>query len=64
MATMKNKQVSFNVENEEEQKLLNYALSKNNFSGYVKELIKQDMKKKKPGIIVQPGEGINIKITD
>lgn len=39
---MTTKGVTFNVSKEDQKKLLDYALSKDNFSGYVKSLIEKD----------------------
>lgn len=42
---MKVKSVHFNVKNEEEKKMLK-SIGKKNFSKYVKQLIKEDVRKK------------------
>jgi hypothetical protein len=61
MATIRTKSVSFNIDSEEELKLLEYANNKKNFSGYVKELIAADQRKK-PAVIKTTGGGVNIRI--
>lgn len=48
MALVTTKSVSFNVENPEDEQSLTWSNSKPSFSGYVKELIKQDRKKNNP----------------
>jgi hypothetical protein len=45
MANKRAKAVSFNLDNKEEQMMWKYV-SKRNFSGYVKKLILEDMKRK------------------
>lgn len=60
MAIMKNKPVSFNIENVDEKTLLDHANTQQNFSGYVKRLMWEDMKRKKPEIIHTPSGGIKI----
>jgi hypothetical protein len=54
MATMKTKSVGFNIEDQSEKDLLAWSDAKKNFSGYVKELIAAD--KKKRSISTQPIE--------
>jgi hypothetical protein len=58
MATMKNKPVSFNLDNPNDQRRFEHVQGIN-FSGYVKSLIDRDMRK--PGSIQTPGKGITIK---
>ncbi|WCK53815.1 hypothetical protein PP175_21230 [Aneurinibacillus sp. Ricciae_BoGa-3] len=60
MAVMKNKPVSFNLENEEDRRLHEYAIRIKNFSGYIKQLMKEEMKKEKSEVIRTPGGGIKI----
>jgi hypothetical protein len=60
MATMKNKPVSFNLDNKEDQKLLEHVKGIKNFSGYVKSLIGQELIKKPDGDQT-PGRKITIK---
>lgn len=62
MATMRTKSVGFNIDSAEELKIHDYAMSKPNFSRYIKELITADMNMKKPTVIRSEGKGINIKI--
>lgn len=42
---MTTKGVTFNLNKEDQVKLHDYAMNKKNFSGYVKNLIAQDMKR-------------------
>ena len=42
MSKVKRKQVTFNIEDEEQRGLLNYALSLDNFSGRMKKLLRED----------------------
>lgn len=44
---MVTKGVTFNQNKEDQVKLYKYAMDQTNFSGYVKKLIEQDMKRKK-----------------
>lgn len=62
MALMKNKPVAFNLESEADQELLEYVSKLPNFSGYIKQLILAD-KRKKPTVYKTEGGGINIKLT-
>lgn len=59
MATMKNRPVAFNIENDEDKKRLHHINSIKNFSGYVKSLIDQDMNRKDTKQVL--GTGICIK---
>jgi len=43
MATMKNKPISFNLDNPEDQKLFEHVKDIKNFSGYAKSLILDDL---------------------
>lgn len=43
--SMKKKLLSFNPNNPEDIELLNYLESKENQTGYIKDLIREDMKK-------------------
>lgn len=61
MATMKNKPVSFNMENPIDQQLLEHVKELKNFSGYVKTLIVQDLRRK-PDVKRTPGGGIRFKV--
>lgn len=45
MSKVKRKQVTFNIEDEEQRELLKYALSLDNFSGRMKKLLKEDYKR-------------------
>ncbi len=47
MATMKNKPVSFNIENTAERQLLEHANTKDNFSRYIKKLMREDMNRQR-----------------
>lgn len=49
MSTMKSKSVSFNIDDQKEKDLYTWSIAQNNFSGYVKNLIAAD-KKKKPEV--------------
>jgi hypothetical protein len=60
MAVMKNKPVSFNLENEEDKKLHEYASKINNFSGHIKKLMKEEMKRGMPQVIHTSSGGIKI----
>ena len=53
MATMKNKPISFNIDNPHDKQLFNYVKDIRNFSAYAKSLIAKDMKSSK--IIVEVG---------
>lgn len=46
MATMKSKSISYNIDLPEEKDLFVWSNAQKNFSGYVKELIAADKKKK------------------
>jgi hypothetical protein len=62
VATMKNKQVSYNLENPEEKRQYEFVKAIKNYSGYVKGLVGQDMEKNKPGELENaPGKGVTIK---
>lgn len=63
MATMKTKSVGFNIDDVQERQLFDYAVTKQNFSGYVKELIAADIQHKKPAVVKTTGEGVNIRFT-
>jgi hypothetical protein len=43
---MKNKLISFNPANEEDMKLWDYLQTKDNKTGYIKNLIREDMNRK------------------
>ena len=43
---MKNKLISFNPANEEDMKLWDYLQTKENKTGYIKSLIREDMNRK------------------
>lgn len=58
---METKGVTFNLKKEDQKKLFDYAMSKNNFSGYVKDLIEQDMKKK--AVIKNPPNSGGLRIS-
>lgn len=53
MATMKNKPISFNIENPRDKQLFDHVKDIKNFSAYAKSLIAQDMKSSK--VIVEVG---------
>lgn len=46
MATMKSKSISFNIDDPAEKDLYAWCTAQKNFSGYTKELIATDKKKK------------------
>lgn len=46
MSTMKSKSISFNVDDPIEKDLYQWSVKLDNFSGYVKNLIRDDKKKK------------------
>lgn len=62
MAIMRNKPVSFNMENVTEKALLDHANTQQNFSGYVKRLMQEDMKRRQPAMIRTEGGGIKITV--
>lgn len=59
MATMRNKPVSFNMDNEEDRKQYEHIKDIKNFSGFMKSLIDKEIKF--PDEKHAPGEGITIK---
>jgi hypothetical protein len=61
VATMRNKPVSFNMENEDEKQLFEYVNRISNFSGYVKKLMWNDMNRKKPEMERTPSGGMKLK---
>jgi hypothetical protein len=62
LAIMKNKPVSFNIENQMDKALLDYANTKSNFSGYIKKLMQEDMKRRAPVVTQNEQGGIKISI--
>jgi len=46
MTTMKNKPISFNLDNPSDMRLYEYVKDIKNFSGYAKSLIEEDLKRK------------------
>ena len=64
LATMKNKAVGFNLENEHDRKLFEYANTKGNFAGYIKHLIERDMREKikSTNVIKTESNGINLRL--
>lgn len=62
MATMKSKTVGFNIDNEEERALLEYSNKQKNFSEYVRQLILQDIQRKKARSVPSQSQGISIRI--
>ncbi|WP_077621581.1 hypothetical protein [Sediminibacillus massiliensis] len=61
MATMKNRPVSFNLDNLVDEKRFNHVKDVDNFSGYVKKLIDRDMQKQSSVHRTATG-GVRIKI--
>lgn len=61
---MVTKGVTFNQNKEDQVKLFNFAMEQDNFSGYVKKLIEQDMeaKKRRPQVIKQASGGIKFSL--
>lgn len=64
---MKTRGVTFNMEDPEQKKLLDYTLNLSNFSGYIKELIRKDrelkMASKEKNRSMAPGtSGIKIRL--
>lgn len=60
------KSVSFNIKNEKDKEFLEF-INKMNFSGYVKDLIEQDLKRRKsePVIISKtPNGGIRVIVSN
>lgn len=56
MTTMKNKPISFNLDNPNDLKLFEYVKDIKNFSGYAKSLIANDMRYKQNVIKVEVGK--------
>jgi hypothetical protein len=59
---MKTKGVAFNLDDPDQKELFDWAMSRTNFSAYVKRLIQADRDQKKPPVIRSTGGGIKIKI--
>ncbi|WP_170140790.1 hypothetical protein [Oceanobacillus arenosus] len=55
MTTMKNKPISFNLDNPGERYLFEHVKDIKNFSGYAKSLIAKDLKYKRDVIKVEVG---------
>lgn len=55
MSTMKNKPVSFNLDNTDDKDLFDYVKNIKNFSGYMKTLIKHDLEFRQRTIKVEVG---------
>lgn len=47
VATMKNKPVSFNIENPTDRQLLEHANAQGNFSGYIKRLMRNELNRQR-----------------
>ena len=62
--SMKTKGVAFNLEDPDQKELFDWAMSRTNFSAYVKRLIQtdRDAKKTPPVIRTSNSGGIKIKI--
>jgi len=63
MATMKTKSVGFNVDDEKERLLYEWAASQPNFSEYVRQLMRQDiLNRQKARQVPSQSGGINIRL--
>lgn len=62
MATMKSKTVGFNIDSAEERALLDHANKQKNFSEYVRQLMSQDIQRKKARSVPSQSQGISIKL--
>ncbi len=58
---MQTKGVTFNMADPEQEKLLKFAMTTKNFSGYVKELIQKDREAKERRQVNKGGIKINLK---
>ncbi|MRG87026.1 hypothetical protein [Salinibacillus xinjiangensis] len=56
MTTMKNKPISFNIDNPNDKYLFEQIKNIKNFSGYAKSLIANDLRYKNKGIKVEVGK--------
>lgn len=52
MTTMKNKPVSFNLDNPNDRQLFEHVKDIKNFSGYAKSLIDEDLKRKVIKVVI------------